>query len=126
MRSNCTMEIMLACIHKWTDERKITTSDCSSAAHSNSLFSSFEWVKKKKRNSNTSIKVIGDCFKLQYSNYIPVTMHHPDIAILVYLNWNFSNNFITSNTCIFVSLLLLENKEDTKRLLSILFCTKQP
>lgn len=33
-------------------------------------------------------------FKLQYSNYIPVTMHHPDIAILIYLNWNFSNNFI--------------------------------
>lgn len=82
MRSNCTMEIMLACIHKWTDERKITTSDCSSAAHSTSLFSSFEWVKRKKRNSNTSIKVIGDCL-----NFSIQTIYLSPCIILTLQYW---------------------------------------
>lgn len=55
------MEIMLVCIYKWIDERKITILDCFFVVYLILLFSSFEWVKRKKRNLNISIKVIGDC-----------------------------------------------------------------
>lgn len=55
------MEIMLVCIYKWIDERKIMILDCFFVVYLILLFSSFEWVKRKKRNLNISIKVIGDC-----------------------------------------------------------------
>lgn len=57
------MEIMLVCIYKWIDERKIMILDCFFVVYLILLFLSFEWVKRKKRNLNISIKVIGDCFK---------------------------------------------------------------
>lgn len=55
------MEIMLVCIYKWIDERKIMILDCFFVVYLILLFLSFEWVKRKKRNLNISIKVIGDC-----------------------------------------------------------------
>lgn len=88
MWSNCTIEIMLAGIRKWTHKRKITTSNCSSSAHLILLFEF--WMSEEKKEIQTqAFKLLAIVLTSVFKVYLWSSFwSHCNAGIC---KWNFSN-----------------------------------